>query len=261
MTPSPVSPERRPVSKRDKQTVNVIHALLMDRFPKAFPKDYDQIRPLKTGIHADLVRHLPEIDTTLLRRTLANHTARDGYLLALIHHRGNHRYDLHGNAVGTVTPEERADAIRRLDASTQRGQATAERVRTHKAREEKRKRQREIEQKNREAKAARKADHERVQQEIAARKAALAAQGIVLETRGERKRRLIREAAERAARRARAAPAALQSRPETPHSQNPAPQTLNLRLTPNAEPPQVAVAFKKRRRIVPPTGEDPSLKS
>ena len=239
------------MSTRDKQTVNAIHALLRDRFPKAFPKDYDQIKPLKTGIHADLVRHLPEIDTTLLRRTLANHTARDGYLLALIHHRGNHRYDLHGNVAGAVTPEERAAAIQRLDASTQRGQAKAERVRTHQEREEKRKKQREIERKNREAKAARKAEYERVQREIAARKAALAAQGIVLETRGERKRRLIREAAERAARRAPVAPAALPSRPETPHAQNPASQPPDLRPTPNAEPPQVAVTFKKRR-IVPP---------
>jgi len=240
------------VSTRDKQTVNVIHALLRDRFPKAFPKDYDQIKPLKTGIHADLVRHLPEIDATLLRRALANHTARDGYLLALIHHRGNHRYDLQGNVAGAVTPEERAAALQRLDASTQRGQAKAERVRTHKAREEKRKKQREIERKNREAKAARKAEYERVQRESAARKAALAAQGIVLETRGERKRRLIREAAERAARRARAAPAALPSRPETPHPQNPASQPPDLRPTPNAEPPQVAVTFRKRRRVVPP---------
>ena len=251
------------MSKCDKQTVSVIHALLMNRFPKVFPKDYDQIKPLKIGIHADLVRHLPEIDATLLRRALANHTTRDGYLLALIHHRGNHRYDLHGNVVGAVTPEERAEAIRRLDASTQRGQAKAERVRTHQAREEKRKKQREIERRNREAKAARKAAHELKMREIVAHKEALEAQGINVETRGERKRRLIREAAERAARRAPAAPAStpLQPRPEVPQSQNPAPQHPDLRLKPKTEPPQIAVAFKKRRRVVPPTGEDPSLNS
>lgn len=244
------------MSKRDKQTVNVIHALLMDWFPKAFPKDYDQIKPLKVGIHADLVRGLPEIDAALLRRALANHTARDGYLLALIHHRGNHRYDLQGNVAGAVTPEERAEAIRRLETSTQRGQAKAERVRTHREREEKRKKQREIERQNREAKAARKAEHERRQQEIDARKAALAAQGIVLETRGERKRRLIWEAAERAARRAPEGPAPRPPRPEAPQSQNPASQPPNLRPTPNAEPHEVAVTFKKRRLIVPPIGED-----
>jgi hypothetical protein len=53
----------------------------------------------------------------------------------------------------------------------------------------------------REAKAARKAEHERVQREIAARKAALITQGITPESRSERKRRLAREATERAARR------------------------------------------------------------
>lgn len=95
--------------------------------------------------------------------------------------------------------EERVEAQKRLDASTKRGQDQAERVRIHKEREEKRRQQREIERKNREAKAARKAEHERVQQEIAARKAALIAQGITPESRSERKRRLAREAAERAA--------------------------------------------------------------
>jgi hypothetical protein len=49
--------------------------------------------------------------------------------------------------------------------------------------------------------AARKAEHERVQREIAARKAALITQGITPESRSERKRRLAREATERAARR------------------------------------------------------------
>ena len=78
----------------------------------------------------------------------------------------------------------------------------AERIRTHKEREEKRKKQREIKRKNRGAKAARKVEHERIQQEIAARKAALIAQDITPESRSERKRRLAREATERAARKA-----------------------------------------------------------
>jgi len=86
---------------------------------------------------------------------------------------------------GTVTLEDRAEAQKRLDASTKRGQDRAERVRTHEKREKKRRKQREIERKNREAKAARKAEHERVQREIA-RKAALLTQGIVPESRAER---------------------------------------------------------------------------
>ena len=155
------------MSNSDKRDVTALHRQLMDRFPHAFPKDYDALRPLKLGIHADVLQRWPEVDPVLLRRALANHTSRDGYLLALLHHRGDRRYDLDGQPVGTVTDADRAEAARLLDASTQRGQTQAEQVRTHKAREEKRRQQRAEEQRRREEKARRKAEHERVQQEIA----------------------------------------------------------------------------------------------
>lgn len=177
------------MSKSDKRTVNAIHALLRDRFPKAFPKDYDAIRPLKTGIHADLIQRLPEVDPVLLRRALANHTDRDGYRLALIHGRGDRRYDLDGQPAGTVTDADRAEAAQQLEAATQRRQAKAEQVRIHQAREEKRQKQREMERRNREAKAARKAENLRRREEAAARKAALIAQGIVLEPRSKHRHR------------------------------------------------------------------------
>ena len=251
------------MSQSDKRAVNAAHAILMERFPQAFPKDYDAIRPLKIDIHADLIRRLPDFDHTLLRRALANHTQRDGYLLALLHGRGDRRYDLDGQPAGTVTPEERTEAARRLEASTQRGQAKAAQVRVHKEREEKRRQQREIERRNREAKAARKAEHERIQQEIAARKAALIAQGIAPESRSERQRRLAREAAERAARKAQPRPA-----PDRPAGQGfprPAPRPARdepipaepvarppHRVEPEPARPAPQVEFRKKRRIVPP---------
>lgn len=89
-----------------------------------------------------------------------------------------------------VTEADRAEAARLLEASTHRGQAQAAQVRTHKAREEKRRQQWAEEQRRREEKARRKAEYERRQQDTAARKAALAAQGLVPESRAERKRRL-----------------------------------------------------------------------
>ena len=155
------------MSTCDQRDVTAPHRPLTDRFPKAFSQNYGA-------------------------RVLAHHTRRDGYLLALLHHRGDRRYDLDGQPAGTVTDADRAEAARLLDASTQRGQAKAEQVRTHKAREEKRRQQRAEEQRRREEKARRKAEHTRVQQEIAARKAALIAQGITPESRSERKRRLAR---------------------------------------------------------------------
>ena len=238
------------MSQSDKRAVNTIHAILIDRFPLAFPKDYDAIRPLKVGILADVIARAPDLDPVLLRRALANHAQRDGYLLALIHGRGDHRYDLDGHPVGTVTPEEREAAQKRLDASTKRGQDRAERIRTHKEREEKRKKQREIERKNREAKAARKAEHARVQQEIAARKAALIAQGITPESRSERKRRLAREAAERAARKAQGPrPARDVTGPER-RAERPERATDRAETAPDRSLPQVE--FRKKRRVVPP---------
>ena len=223
----------------------------------AFPKDYDAIRPLKIGILADAIARMPGFDPVVLRRALANHTSRDGYLLALIHGRGDRRYDLDGQPAGAVTPEERAEALQRLEASTKRGQAKATRVRTHQELEEKRRQQREIERRNREAKAARKAEHERIQQEIAARKAALIAQGITPESRAERKRRLAREAAARSPSRPRAEiPAVFERRPLTPPPP-PKPYAGPSEQIPNrAEPapakPIPQVEFRKKRRIPPP---------
>ena len=260
----------------DKRAVSAVHALLIQRFPKAFPKDYDAIRPLKINVYADLITRAPDLDPILLRRALANHTQRDGYWLALIHGRGNRRYDLDGQPAGTVTPEERAEAQKQLDASMKRGQDRAERIRTHEEREAQRKKQREIERKNREAKAARKAEHERIQQEIAARKAALIAQGIAPESRSERKRRLAREAAERAARKARGPgppdrpageanqrlaprPARDVTGPERRVERTTARDERSTRAPGRAEPAPdrslPPVAFRKKRRVVPPLDE------
>ena len=84
------------MSQTDKRAVSAVHALLIQRFPNAFPKDYDAIRPLKINVYADLIARAPDLDPILLRRALANHAQRDGYLLALIHGRGDRRYDLDG---------------------------------------------------------------------------------------------------------------------------------------------------------------------
>ena len=258
------------MSKSDKRAVHTIHAMLMERFPKAFPQDYDAIRPLKVGILADVIERMPGFDPVVLRRVLANHTRRDGYLLALLHHRGDRRYDLDGQPAGLVTEAERLEAARLLEASTRRGQTKAARVRTHQELEEKRRRQREIERRNREAKAARKAEHERIQQEIAARKAALIAQGITPESRAERKRRLAREAAARAARKVqgpnppfdRPAGHAIPSPELRPVRAEPTPDEPAARPPYRVEPepakPMPPVAFRKKRRFVPPDEKGPS---
>ena len=155
-----------------------------------------------------------------MRRALANHTDRDGYRLALIHHRGDRRYDLDGQPVGTVTEADRAEATRLLEASTRRGQAKAEQVRIHQAREEKRQKQREMERRNREAKAARKAENLRRREEAAARKAVLIAQGIVPEPRSKH----------------RYPPGPFSSKPRPQHPLSPKPHPVRCPHLPTRDP-------------------------
>jgi len=142
---------------------------------------------------------MPGFDPVVLRRTLANPTRRDGYWWC------RSMGGATGATIGTGNPpaarpgkngrKRPNDSPRRSTANkNQRGGSGA-------PGEAKRHQQRAEEQRRREEKARRKAEHERREQEIAACKAALLAQGIVPESRAERKRRLAREAAERAARR------------------------------------------------------------
>ena len=137
-----------------KKQAIALHRRLMDLFPKAFPKDYDAILPLKLDIDADLRARLIEqgkpVDPDLLRRVLANHTGRAGYLLALLHRPGGQRYDLDGRPAGEVDALARSEAVRLLGAHQKRQQEAAARRRQHLA----------MEQQQQTAKAARIAERE-----------------------------------------------------------------------------------------------------
>ena len=138
-----------------KKNAAALHALLMDRFPKVFPKDYDAILPLKRDIDADIRDRLlalgEPVDPDLLRRVLANHTGRAGYLLALIHRRDGRRYDLDGNPAGEVDALARSEAVRLLGEHQKRQQEAATRHRQHQA----------LEKQQQRAKAERIAERER----------------------------------------------------------------------------------------------------
>ena len=84
------------MSKSNHRAIQTLHSRLQERVTLAFPKNYDDFRPLKIGILTNLIIRLPDVDPTALRRALANHTNRDGYLLALIHGRGDCHCDLNG---------------------------------------------------------------------------------------------------------------------------------------------------------------------
>jgi len=68
------------MSKSDHRAIQTLHNLLQERFPLVFPKNCDDLRPLKIGIHADLIARLPDVDPPGAGQPYG----RDGYLLALI---------------------------------------------------------------------------------------------------------------------------------------------------------------------------------
>ena len=105
--------------------------------PKAFPQDYDAILPLKLDIDVDIRERLihqgEPVDPDLLRRVLANHTGRAGYLLAVLHRPGGLRYDLDGQPAGEVDALARSEAVRLLGEHQRRQKETATRHRQHRA--------------------------------------------------------------------------------------------------------------------------------
>ena len=207
----------------------------------------------------------------LLRRALANHTHQDSYLLALLHHHGDRHYDLDGQPVGTVTEAERPEAARLLEASTQRGQPKPSRsAPTRPARRNTASNGPRNNGTARKKPAARPSTSAR-EQEIAARKAALIAQGLMPESRAERKRRLaqasrtgfrppavpkpgLRPPAGRPGPAARATAGARRPRPG-PASRAPAPPGS---ADPAPAPSMPPIEFRKKRRTVPPDEKGPS---
>lgn len=138
-----------------KKQATALHRRLMERFPKAFPKDYDAILPLKLGIETDILMRLAEVgepvDPDLVRRMLANHVGRAGYLLALIHRRDGRRYDLDGKPAGEVDALARSEAVRLLGEHQKRQREASARHRLHQA----------LEQQQQRAKAERIVERER----------------------------------------------------------------------------------------------------
>jgi len=199
-----------------KHEVQRLHRLLMQRFPKAFPRNYDRIIPLKIDIDADIIERLgDDIDRTLLKRVLANHTERAGYLLAILHHRGDQRYDLDGNPVGLVDDAARAEAAQKLAVIQERQKAQSTRYREHKKREH------ELQA----AKAQRRAERERKAAEKQRRRE---------EHERNRQRKLERE------------------RDQSQQARADQPELLQPRDP--SKPP--TVIYKKRRRIVPKDRQD-----
>ena len=69
---------------------------------------FKRFKPLALGIDQDLIAAMPQYDSALIMRVLANHCRRPRYMKALA--RGGKRFDLNNRFKGEVTPEEQAIA-------------------------------------------------------------------------------------------------------------------------------------------------------
>ena len=94
-------------------TIGAVIRLLRDRFPQAFTGRGQPRRPLKVGIHADLVTTLDgAVRHRELRAALRAYTSKPSYLRALL--AGAGRVALDGSPAGTVTSDDEAAAKARL---------------------------------------------------------------------------------------------------------------------------------------------------
>jgi sRNA-binding protein len=89
---------------------NQIIGLLVERFPAAFSTYQYRRRPLKVGIHHDIIAALgDEVDPKALSIALAIYTGADGYLHAM-KKAGARRIDLRGGDAGEVLDDQREHA-------------------------------------------------------------------------------------------------------------------------------------------------------
>jgi ProP effector len=68
-----------------------------------------ECRPLAIGIHKVILERIPDINPQRLRLAMRMHTASARYLKALTH--ADTRYDLDGNPAGSVTAEQKQQAL------------------------------------------------------------------------------------------------------------------------------------------------------
>lgn len=110
--------------ERFRPQINALYDDLHQRYPRTFVRDPEQMHPLKIGIAHDLracIETLPRV----LNYALQRYTTQPAYLRSLIAQKP--RVDLCGQAVGTVTHDEREAAKVQLDQWKKRRRPKASR--------------------------------------------------------------------------------------------------------------------------------------
>jgi ProP effector len=114
-TPPPAADAKRERAAQAREFLDRLAA----RYPAAFTRDREQVRPLAIGTQQKLRAELaedPEWKDTpgwLVRQALAIYTRSPAYLTAIVE--GRPRIQLDGSVAGEVTEQEKAHARARLD--------------------------------------------------------------------------------------------------------------------------------------------------
>ena len=104
--------------------INALYDDLYQRYPQTFVRDREQMHPLKIGIGHDLRRYI-DTSSRVLNYVLRRYTTQSAYLRSLIAQKP--RVDLCGQAVATVTHEEREAAKAHLNEWKKRRRPRASR--------------------------------------------------------------------------------------------------------------------------------------
>lgn len=94
------------------------HHTVLISLRSTFPV-FQECRPLAIGIHKGVLERIPDINPQLLRLAMRMHTASARYLKALTN--GETRFDLDGDVAGTVTAEQKQQALDTLRERFRKG--------------------------------------------------------------------------------------------------------------------------------------------
>jgi ProP effector len=111
--------------EQERQARRELLEIFCDRWPRAFPRDYRQVKPLALGIRQDMAASLPEQPPGRIGFVIGTYQQlmRPAYFRAVL--QGGPRYDLEGKPRGEVTPEEKEHAGRDLHAFYERRRKNA----------------------------------------------------------------------------------------------------------------------------------------
>ena len=109
--PAPTAAAAAAPRPRQPLSATAIGAMLIERFPQCFVLARNRKRPLKIGIHRDLITAIPEVSPKRLRAALGWYAGSWAYLKNMT--AGAARIDLNGQSAGEVTAEEAAAAAER----------------------------------------------------------------------------------------------------------------------------------------------------